>query len=340
MMSARTGRGTEIGHTLAIAVLSFALSPPQARAAEDPPAWLERMSYAVDFTNYEGTMVHIIGGDTSVLKVTHRVENGRVTERISSDDDGGREIIRDEDEVTCIFPDQRTVLVEERDRSARAKSPLRGWLSGAGRTSAAFYNFAFAGSERVSGREARIVAIRPKDGYRYGYRLWLDRATAMPLKTQVIAEDGVVIEQILFTEIVLPERIPGSAVRPSAPTNAFSVRRSESQLGERGDGQVSWWPVDTPPGFKMAVHKDRTSPDSKQALQQIVFSDGLASVSLFIEPAVAAAEQAEGLSQVGAANAYTTTVDGHMVTAVGEVPARTVEMLARSARPVAGSLPR
>lgn len=338
-MFARTARGTEVRQAIAFVVLSFALSPSQALGAEDPPAWLERMSYAVDFTNYEGTMVHIIGGDTSVLRITHRVENGRVTERISSDA-GGREIIRDEDEVTCIFPDQRTVLVEERDSSAKSTSPLRGWLGGAGRTSTAFYNLAFAGSERVSGRDARIIAIRPKDAFRYGYRLWLDRATAMPLKTQVIAGDGAVLEQILFTEIVLPERIPGSAVRPSAPMSSFSVRRSESQLGERAGGELSWRAVEMPPGFEIAVQKDRMSSNSKQGLHQIVFSDGLASVSLFIEPAVAAAEQAEGLSQVGAANAYTTTVDGHMVTAVGEVPARTVEMLARSARPVAGSLPR
>jgi sigma-E factor negative regulatory protein RseB len=77
------------------------------------------------------------------------------------------------------------------------------------------------------------------------------------------------------------------------------------------------------------------APDGGNGLRHIVYSDGLATVSLFIEPAVAASEQAEGLSQIGAANAYTAIVGGHMVTAVGEVPARTVELLARSARPAA-----
>ena len=83
----------------------------------------------------------------------------------------------------------------------------------------------------------------------------------------------------------------------------------------------------------LTVRQAKVAPDAGTGLRHLVYSDGLATVSLFIEPAVAASEEAEGLSQIGAANAYTTTVDGHMITAVGEVPERTVEILAQSARP-------
>ena len=95
-----------------------------------------------------------------------------------------------------------------------------------------------------------------------------------------------------------------------------------------------------PPGFRLTVRQAKVAPDAGSGLRHLVYSDGLATVSLFIEPAVAASEQAEGLSQIGAANAYTTTIRGHMITAVGEVPVRTVEMFARSRdAPASESLP-
>ena len=154
-----------------------------------------------------------------------------------------------------------------------------------------------------------MIAIRPKDSFRYGYRISLDRATAMPLKTQLVDEQGSVLEQILFSEIMLPNRIPASAVQPSVPINTFT---SGAPLR---DGDTPHRPNlrtgvrrETPPGFRLTVRQAKVAPDAGTGLRHLVYSDGLATVSLFIEPAVAASEQAEGLSQIGAANAYTTTV--------------------------------
>jgi len=307
-----------------------------AAGADDPRAWLERMSYAVEYLNYEGRLIHVLGGETSTLNIAHRVENGRVTERITSDD-AGREIIRNDDELTCIFPDLRTVLVEEGDDSDKSQSALRRRLPGTSSINDAFYRLAFAGTERIAGRNSQIIAIRPKDAFRYGYRLSLDRATAMPLKTQLVDEQGRMLEQILFIEIMLPKRIPGSAVQPSVTIDTFAVRRSGPAAATRATAQLGeWGSAETPPGFRLTVPQAKVAPDAGSGLRHLVYSDGLATVSLFIEPAVAASEQAEGLSQIGAANAYTTTIGGHMVTAVGEVPARTVEIFALSARPAAG----
>jgi sigma-E factor negative regulatory protein RseB len=316
----------------------LALSPLLGRAAEDPRAWLARMSDAVEYLNYEGTLVHMHGGDSSVLRITHRAENGRVTERITSED-AGREIIRTEDEVTCIFPDQRTVLIGERDDEDETQSPLRVHLPGASRIDESLYHVSFAGSERIAGRKTQVIAIRPKDSFRYGYRIWLDTVTAMPLKTQLVDERGSMLEQILFTEIELPETIPSSAVKPSMPVDSFAVKRAAPPTAARRSGDLQdWVATDIPRGFELTV-PDANVTESDNALRHVVYSDGLAAVSLFIEPAVAAAEQAEGLSQIGAAMAYTTTFDGYMITAVGEVPARTVELFARSARPASGAAP-
>jgi sigma-E factor negative regulatory protein RseB len=313
--------------------------PALAAAADDPRAWLERMSHAVEYLNYEGTLVHLHGSESSVLRIAHRVENGQITEHILSAD-AGREIIRTNDEVISIFPDKRMVLVEERGERDKVQSPLRVHLPGASRIDDALYNLAFMGSERVAGRSTQVLAIRPKDSFRYGYRIWLDRATAMPLKTQLIDEGGSMLEQVLFSEIMLPDRIPSSAVQPSVAVDSFSVRRAAQQpVAARDELLQDWAVTELPPGFTLTVEEARIGPDAGLGLRHLVYSDGLATVSLFVEPAVAASEQAEGLSQIGAANAYTTTVDGHMITAIGDVPVRTVELLARSARlapPVAG----
>lgn len=313
--------------------LALALIPALGSAADDPRAWLERMTNAVEYLNYEGKLSHVLGSDTSTLDIVHRAEGGRVTERIFSRD-AGREIIRNDDTVTCIFPDQRTVLVEDRDVQDKAQSPLRGRLPGAESVDDALYHVGFAGSERIAGRKAQVIAIRPKDSFRYGYRISLDEATAMPLKTQLVDEGGNVLEQIWFTEIMLPNRIPASAVQPSVPINTFSIRRSTNVKATAAEPAIEdWGAADTPPGFRLTVRQAKVAPDAGTGLRHLVYSDGLATVSLFIEPAVAASEQAEGLSQIGAANAYTTTTAGRMVTAIGEVPARTVEIFAVSARP-------
>ncbi len=332
MMAASPGTGKRVLSSIGL-LFCIALWPAMAASADDPRAWLARMSAAVEDLNYEGTLVYIHGDDSSVIKIAHRVENGRVTERITSDD-AGREIIRTDDEVTCIFPDQRTVLIEERDEFDRTQSPLRVHLPGNNRLSETLYHLAFAGSERIAGRRTQAIAIRPKDSFRYGYRIWLDAATAMPLKTQLVDEQGSMLEQILFSDIALPTMVLSSAVQPSVPIDSFSVQRSAPRSAQLpNERREDWAATEIPPGFSLTVRNAKVTADSSNGLRHLVYSDGLATVSLFIEPAVAASEQAEGLSQIGAANAYTTTVGGQMITAVGEVPVRTVELFAKSARP-------
>ncbi|MCC7258029.1 MAG: MucB/RseB C-terminal domain-containing protein [Gammaproteobacteria bacterium] len=314
-------------------VAAFTCLP--AHAASDPRAWLERMTEAVDTLNYEGELVHVFGGDTSVLTIVHRVENGQQTERVTADD-GSCEIIRNADEVTYILPDQRTVLVEKRDPAAASESPLRGHLPGPAGVDATLYHVAFGERDRIAGRDALGVAIRPKDGYRYGYRLWLDRVTAMPLKTQLVDEQGTVLEQVLFTQITLPAHLSRALVRPTIAADSFAVRRpAAAPPGAAATAPEGWASREVPPGFRLTVRQARSGPDGVGALRHMVYTDGLATVSLFVEPAVAASEQAEGLSQIGSANAFTAIVEGRMVTAIGTVPARTVEIIAQSARPAA-----
>ncbi|TVQ49640.1 MAG: hypothetical protein EA371_02625 [Gammaproteobacteria bacterium] len=312
---------------LAAALIAVALCTVPAALADDGAAhaWLERMHRAVEELNYEGVFVHVHGGRAESHYVVHRYMDGRVSERIVSLDGAGREIVRHEDEVTCILPDQRTVLVEGR----RELSPLVSALPASADALGVHYELLLQGQTRIAERPTEILIIQPLDGYRYGYKLWLDQDTAMPLKTQLRDETGEVVEQILFTSISLPEYIPASAMAPVTPTEGFTWLRRGSAEGHDGQ-RVEWRAARLPAGFRLTSAAVSMMADSSYPVQHLVYSDGLAAVSVFIEDPQAEGDWTLGLARVGGANAFSLRHDGRVVTAIGEVPARTVEAIARS----------
>ncbi len=177
-------------------LLLLALVSTQA-TAQEARDWLERMGRAVEDLNYRGTFVHVLDGTAEVLHIVHRNADGQSGERILSNDGAGREIVRQGDRVQGIFPDRRIVFFETRSDV----SPLVSVLPGSAADLAPHYEIKLGGADRVAERAAQVLEIKPRDEYRYGYKLWLDEATAMPLQSQLIDEQGDIVEQILFTEI-------------------------------------------------------------------------------------------------------------------------------------------
>lgn len=304
-------------------------------AADVPLDWLLRMADAVERSNYQGTMVHMHSGQADILRIVHRFENGQVSERITTIDGPGREIIRNNDEVTCILPDQDAVVVEPREAHNVSQSPLQGRLPRLDELDQRYYELAFVDDSVVAGRSTRVLEVRPMDGFRFGYRLALDNVTALPLKSQLIDARGRTVEEIMFTSVELSEAIPARELEPSLSTDNLQVQRSEDATRVEVDGRLraGWQVARLPEGFMLIAVRAKLAPGAPGPMEQLVYSDGLASVSLFVEMQMEQDSDAEGLSGMGAANAYTTVVDGYLVTAVGEVPARTVEMMAMSARP-------
>ncbi|MBA3564431.1 MAG: MucB/RseB C-terminal domain-containing protein [Gammaproteobacteria bacterium] len=308
-------------------MLSLAL----ARASEeDARAWLERMAQAMEQLSYQGVFVHMHDGRAETLQVVHRNEDGKIAERLMSLDGVGREIISTHNEVQCILPDKRAVLVEPR----KDLNPLLTAVPTYSQKLDRYYRFRMLDTARVAGRAAQQIAVTPRDGYRYGYMLWLDKATAMPLKSQLRDEDDNIVEQILFASFTLRDDIPNSALEPAIDTGGFTWYRSEAKPHvARQNDTTLWRAVRVPEGFELQVSNRQVLVGSEFPVEHLVYSDGLASVSVFVESAESDPDPLDGLSRVGAANAYTTRVEGHQVTAVGEVPAPTVEIIAESVRP-------
>src|SRR5271170_4263575 len=200
-----------------IAGALLAALPQPVFSADDPREWLEKMNQALATRNYDGTFFHLSHGRVETMRIVHRVRAGRVAERLQSLDGSGREFVRNNDELTCYLPDQRTVLVEPRQEHG----PFLGSLPRFGADADEFYRIESLPPTHVLGRAARVIAVNPKDQFRFGYRLWLDEKTAMPLKTQLCDSRGQVIEQILFARLEMPENIPDSDLAPSVRTEGM-----------------------------------------------------------------------------------------------------------------------
>jgi sigma-E factor negative regulatory protein RseB len=188
------------------------------------------------------------------------------------------------------------------------------------------------------GRSVRVVAVDPKDEYRYGYRLWIDEKTAMPLKTELCDGQGRVIEQLVFASLSLPERIPDSAFQPQIATDGFRWVRQEPKGAAPAapDAASLWSALRLPPGFRMTSRAQQLLPGADSTVSHLVFSDGVASVSVFVEARPNPAGGFVGPAQMGSSSAYSTSVDGHQVTVVGEVPPRTVQYIASQVRSAQG----
>ena len=332
----RRFRSSERGTTFALSSwFTLALAMAGAALADEPGKWLERMNEALTSRNYDGTFSHWQGGRVEMLRIIHRVQNGAVSERLVSLDGSGREFIRTGSNLACYLPDKRTVLVENRP----AKESLLSGFPIINDQTASFYDLKEVTKTRLVGRDTHLITVTPKDEYRYGYRLWIDETTAMPLKTQLCDTHGRVIEQVVFASLTLSSRIPDAAFKPEISTEGFQwLRSGDDAMPPKDSGAVDpvvWDALKLPPGFKMTDRKAQTLPGSTDPVDHLVFTDGLASVSVFVEEkshlnSSPDEPPVDESARVGSSSAFSTFIDGHKVTAVGEVPPATVRFIANS----------
>jgi len=229
------------------------------------------------------------------------------------------------------------------------RGPFLGSLPQFGADVNEFYRFESLPNSRVLGHSARVIMVNPKDQFRFGYRIWLDDNTAMPLKTQLCDPHGQVIEQILFARLDMPENIPDSDLAPSVRTEGMRWVRQGASHDPASPASSGYRATELPPGFRLTVSGEQTLGGATEPATHLVYSDGLATVSVFVEaqrepssgaddkPRAPAEPPMQGLARVGSGYAFSTVVQGHQVTAVGEVPAQTVETIAHSVKSFSGS---
>jgi len=311
-------------HVANIFVLAAVLVTTAALAdAMSPHDWLARMSGAVQTTNYEGTVVRVRGGSAEAMKVVHVVSDGVIREKVVAQEGNGLEIIRNGNEVHCILPESKSVLVEEWDD----QSTLFSTLPSSDIHFGADYDVSIVRKERVAGRQAMLLAVRPHDEYRYGHRIWLDIETGFPLQTKLVDNNGATIEQVKFADISLDAEIHSSAFAPSYSLDSFTWI-TEPRESHRQVVESDWRAADLPSGFAAESVNEEQLPGTEQPVTHILYSDGIARVSVFIASKTSA--DIGGKSRLGTSNSYSVANGDYVITAVGEVPASTVEKIAKS----------
>ncbi|HEB95302.1 MAG TPA: transcriptional regulator [Sedimenticola thiotaurini] len=300
------------------------MQSPVSAEPQDVRGWLTAMNRAVHNLDYEGTFVYLHGEQLEAMRVIHTTDTDGERERLISLNGAAREVVRDSASVICVAPDARSVSVGRRIEGAGMRAVFSMDVDGLSR----WYDFRLLGQTRVTGRQAQVVAILPRDHYRYGYRLFLDRDTALPLKTDLLGTDSRPISQIMFTSLTLGSAAPAvTEVSLEGSENYAWTQSRPARVVDTGD----WEFDDLPPGFQVTLHARSPAGDGRPAVEHYILSDGLASASVYIERADAE-EGWNGGSRMGAVNAYGRMVDSFQVTVVGSVPAVTVERIGQGTR--------
>jgi len=326
MVPANASRPTRTVHALRLPILSLmaALALP-VWAADDAHQWLVKMARAGRNLDYEGTFVYRHDAQLDTLRIVHKVTEGVAHERLMSLNGVPREIVRDAREVRSYYPEDNSVVVEQRRADDQTFPSL---LPERVQNLDENYIIQLGKPGRVAERPVQQVLVRPRDSYRYGYRLWADRETGLLLKADLMDETDRMLEQFMFIQVTVGGNIPTSALAPQTARSGMVWHRDSSEIAR--DVETSWVATRLPKGFELTKQMKRELPTRRKAVEHLVYSDGLAAVSVFVEKNEAGNQVTEGASRTGAVNAYGRPADGHYVTTVGEVPAATVSLIGDS----------
>ncbi|KPA94271.1 MULTISPECIES: MucB/RseB C-terminal domain-containing protein [Pseudomonas] len=304
--------------TLALAG-GFALAA-QADEAQD---WLSRLGQAEQQQSFQGTFVYERNGSFSTHSIWHLVQNGQVRERLLQLDGSAQEVVRVDGRTECVSGTLVAGLGQSPDAHARALDPqkLKSW-----------YDLAIVGKSRVAGRPAVIVSLTPRDQHRYGFELHLDRQTGLPLKSLLINDKGQLLERFQFTELNTTDIPQDSQLQGGAECKPVTQAGNQAQASKVAQQWHSDW---LPPGFELVNSSARVDPQTKTQVSSLMYDDGLARFSVFLEP-LHGANIADTRTQLGptvAVSRRLTTPTGEiMVTVVGEIPIGTAERIALSMR--------
>lgn len=314
---------------LALFAAGGLMSLPVA-ATQDPLEWLGRIATAGQGLSYVGTFTYQSGGEFETSRIVHRVDQQGAHERLEVLDGSPREVIRSNGVVRCVLPDQKMVIVDE--ASGRRAFPAR--LPTAYATVVENYDVSMGGQARVAGKDVQVINLAPRDALRYGHTLWADLETGLLLKARMVDERGEVVEQFTFADVHVGGEIGMDALQPryemSEAWREINARGTPVSAGEGG------WALLTPvQGYALKSMVMRQLGREHGEVLHMVFTDGLATVSVFVEPADPTGER-EGIGALasGPINIYKRKLGDHLITALGEVPQRAVQLIGDGISPV------
>jgi len=290
--------------------------------------WIEQMSDSMRNLSYSGNFVYLHRNQLESMSILHIKDEFGERERLLSLNGEAREVIRDNKNLTCIWPDSRKVVVDNSRQNVFSPLFVPDDITKIGK----YYDLSLRDGDRVAGQKTMIVEIKPKDEFRYGLKLWINSSNGLLLKSNLIDEQLKIVEQVMFTNLeVLDQKKQKLRITMPQLDDSFSlVRYHSGDASGNLEADRSWRFTRLPQGFWQKSALKRRVADTQRFIQQMVYTDGLASLSVFIEKQTGQTPTPQGETSMGAVNGFIRILDNYSVTAIGEVPAVTVRLIAES----------
>jgi sigma-E factor negative regulatory protein RseB len=314
---------------LSISIGGVAMAADSQQASE----WLERMTTAMSQMTYQGTFVYVHDDTVESMRITHVTDDTGVRERLYSVSGPHREVIRDRKGVRCVLQDSASVVEDQVVASAYFPELPLTIIDGNNSS----YTLETSGVARIAGHTARRVTISPADDFRYGYDFWLEEQTGLLLKWVLFDTGRQPIAKLMFTDFSVGSSVNVSELEPESRDEDFvEMKTFGLQKTVVTQSSPRWQPANLPAGFQLASHSHKTGADG--VYEHMVYSDGLAAVSVYVEQQGDDTGLKPGKSRLGTNNAYSKIEGSLQITVIGEVPAITVETIANEiARSVASN---
>lgn len=274
--------------------------------------WLDRMARSADEVSYHGVVTFQRDGeDMQVMQISRVIADGKSSESLTQLTGQGAEVLRINHPLQCDHPGNQLLRLNEA-------------LKAGGCGVADQYRFRISEGDRVAGLKAVRLELAPRDMYRYGYVLELDRRTGLLLKSETIGRGNRVLEKFQFADLAYNARqTDGTEVSVVHQTEHPELSSAEPEHSVPHRWKVRWLPR----GFTPT-----DTPDENAARK--TYTDGLAVFSVFVEELDRAIRPGEGVARTGSTTSYTRGMDisGEpvLVTVVGEIPVNTARMVADS----------
>ena len=310
-----------------VSILALLMPLSQALASQPdqdnirPSQWLQKISDASAQQSFHGTFVYRCDAQLVAMKVIHAADANKGHEKLIALNGPAHEVVQKGQSITSsLFRGKRAMGW----RGQKSKlSPFEQVLD-------EHYKIVEIGEDRIANRHTKVVEIRPIDQYRYGFLIWLDSETGIVLRSDMADEAGEVIEQIMFIDVeMLAENIAEDMIGEDSEIDTSSTSNATLKATSLNDSK--WHVASMPSGFRFSERYMRPGDQGEKTSQeQLVFTDGLASVSIFIEPRQINDEPLLGQTRIGAVNVVGRVIHNHQVTVVGDVPQQTIEFIASS----------
>ena len=300
-----------------------------AYAADSSDPWLtvEKASQAAHRLNYKGVFLYQSGSVTNSMHITHMNYGARGEfARIVVLDGTPREVLRQGNNAVIYQPQKEKVLIDKR----RLQSGFPALLPSVSDDIRTNYQIRVQGEERVGGRDGQVLLIESRDKNRYRYKFWADKDSGILLKLVILNDKDEILEQVAFNQLTLVNEDRMDWFHPEVqPGKRYEMAEEEKVAS---GGQDFGWAINSiPVGFRKTDQVVRTFPGKSNPVNQLVFWDGLVSVSLFVEPVVPQPNVARtGMYSQGATNVLVTLRDGHQVIVMGEVPPQVIQLFSNA----------